>query len=157
MEILDSYQYYLCTIAEEFQKGTPLRRRYTDMRVITANFVMEAMVAIESCKVDPTNGMRNLNRIIRKMGEFHDSVVKELFPGKGASSISVRRNQEPLNDLIDADKDVIFDITVSPLRDDLKDPSPLSSSIPTRYITRALEIAGLTTKEVRSFVKELDL
>lgn len=78
---IDDYQWQMCKIAHEYDKGDPERRRYNRWRTGAAGLFASLRATLATFRVDPSDKLRHeLESLVRDMNEFARDIAKAVAP-----------------------------------------------------------------------------
>ncbi len=80
---MDDYQYNVCKVAAEYDKGSPERTRYNKWRIGALGYFTSLRMTLAAMQSNPTEELRTeLEAVIRDMHDFVRAIAKTTTPSK---------------------------------------------------------------------------
>jgi hypothetical protein len=158
-EALDDYQYQMCKICKGLGKDDEEWRKYNKLRVTTLQLMTTLRVILIAFKNDPESERANLYGIVQRLQSLTSLLTNNVFHYKLPEGSTERIYTCSCSKSFNSQKELQDHLNMMSDASDFNQhqPTRIIPQIELKTLSEALNIAGLTEKEVEKFLRNLKL
>jgi hypothetical protein len=80
LELLDNYQYQMCMVCKNLERGAPEWKKYNKIRIGTLHILTSFEATLIAFKSDPEGQEESLNDVIANLQEYLLLIAREVLP-----------------------------------------------------------------------------